>query len=75
MFHHPSELPPDIAGPDQLRAFARDKGLVAQRALRPNLWRLIKADGTPALNPVTNDTGFGFHEAIDFLNERPDNPF
>jgi len=71
MFHH-VELATESIDPDEIRALAREKGFVAERALRPTLWRLIRPDGSPALDPVTHDTGFTFYEAIEFLNKEPD---
>jgi hypothetical protein len=61
----------DRMDPEELYALARDKGFVAERALRPHLWRLIRADGTPALEPTSHDTGFTYFDAIDFLNKEP----
>ncbi len=60
---------------DEIRALARDKGFVAQRALRPMLWHLVRQDGSPALDPITNDTGFSFYAAIDFLHQQPDDHY
>jgi hypothetical protein len=61
----------DRMDPEELYALARDKGFVAERALRPHLWRLIRPDGTPALEPTSHDTGFTYFDAIDFLNKEP----
>jgi hypothetical protein len=72
MFHFHAELTPDIIDPEQLRTLARDKGYTAQRALRENLWRLTKADGTLALDPATQDTGFHYLDAIEFLKQQPE---
>jgi hypothetical protein len=72
MFHYHAERTPDIMDPDELRTLAHDKGYTAQRALRPNLWRLTKYDGTPALDPVSRDTGFHYLDAIEFLREQPE---
>ena len=66
------EIVPDTTDPEEIRLLARDKGYTAQRALRPHLWRLTRADGTPALDPVTRDTGFTFFDAIEFLKQEPD---
>jgi hypothetical protein len=57
---------------DEIQALARDKGFIAERALRPHRWRLIRADGSPAIDPVSHDTGFTLYDAMDFLNKEPD---
>ena len=62
----------DQMDPQVLFDLARDKGYVAERALRPHLWRLIRADGTPALEPTSHDTGFTYYDAIDFLTKDPE---
>jgi len=51
---------------------ARDKGFIAERALRPHLWRLIReSSDAPVLHPISRDTGFTYFDAIDFLNKEP----
>jgi hypothetical protein len=74
MVYYSPELSSEMDA-DRLRELARDKGFVAERALRPHLWRLIKADGTPAIAPVNRDTGFTFYDAIDFLNKEPEDRY
>jgi hypothetical protein len=75
MSHYQLELTSDRIDPDEIRALARDKGFTAHRALRPHLWRLIRADGSPAIDPVTHDTGFTYYDAIDFLNKEPEDRY
>jgi hypothetical protein len=58
--------------PHLIQALARDKGFTAEQALRPHLWRLTRADGSPAIDPVSHDTGFTYYDAIEFLNKEPD---
>ena len=72
LFHFRQESTPNTVDPDWLRVLAREKGFTAQRAIRPNLWRLVRADGTAAVDPVTHDTGFTYYDALEFLNSAPD---
>jgi hypothetical protein len=66
------EITSDRIDPEEIQELARDRGFIAERALRPHLWRLIRmADGSPALHPLSHDTGFPFYDAIDFLNKEP----
>ena len=67
------ELASDTLDPDRLQELARDKGFIAERALRPHLWRLIRAaDDSPVVHPVNHDTGFTYFDAIDFLSKEPE---
>jgi hypothetical protein len=63
----------DSLDPDRLQDLARDKGFIAERALRPHLWRLIRAaDDAPVVHPATHDTGFTYYDAVNFLIQEPE---